>query len=186
MAQNEYLVDGADMTTVADAIRAKGGTTAPLSFPEGMVEAINAIETGGGGADPVINPLTITENGTYTAPSGVDGYSPVTVNVSGGIRGTEVIITSAVTSALELAKAILPSYPNDFEPNAVYAARWEGIGNSTPINNQIGVFIIMTNDVGNASGAALRHRSASWAPISITSQYDAAVTIGDKYVWYKL
>ena len=32
MAQNEYLVDGADMTTVADAIRAKGGTTAPLSF----------------------------------------------------------------------------------------------------------------------------------------------------------
>ena len=33
MAQNEYLVDGADMTVVADAIRAKGGTTAPLSFP---------------------------------------------------------------------------------------------------------------------------------------------------------
>ena len=38
----------------------------------------------GGGADPVINPLTVTENGTYTAPSGVDGYSPVTVNVAGG------------------------------------------------------------------------------------------------------
>lgn len=33
---------------------------------------------------PVINPLSVTENGTYTAPTGVDGYSPVTVNVQGG------------------------------------------------------------------------------------------------------
>lgn len=47
MAQNEYLVDGADMTTVADAIRAKGGTTAPLSFPEGMAEAVRDIPSGG-------------------------------------------------------------------------------------------------------------------------------------------
>lgn len=36
--------------------------------------------------DPVIQPLTVTENGTFTAANGVDGYSPVTVNVpsSGG------------------------------------------------------------------------------------------------------
>ena len=37
----------------------------------------------GGGAEPIINELTITENGTYTAPDGVDGYSPITVNVKG-------------------------------------------------------------------------------------------------------
>ena len=30
---------------------------------------------------PVIEPISITENGTYTAPEGVDGYDPVTVNV---------------------------------------------------------------------------------------------------------
>ena len=47
MAQNEYLVDGADMTTVADAIREKGGTTAPLSFPAGMAEAVRGIPSGG-------------------------------------------------------------------------------------------------------------------------------------------
>lgn len=29
----------------------------------------------------VIEPLEVAENGTYTAPDGVDGYSPVTVNV---------------------------------------------------------------------------------------------------------
>lgn len=36
------------------------------------------------GGTAVINPLSVTANGTYTAPVGVDGYSPVTVNVSGG------------------------------------------------------------------------------------------------------
>lgn len=46
MAQNEYLVDGADMTTVADAIREKGGTTAPLSFPAGMAAAVRNIQSG--------------------------------------------------------------------------------------------------------------------------------------------
>lgn len=38
------------------------------------------------GKETVIQALTITENGTYAAPAGVDGYSPVTVNVpSSGI-----------------------------------------------------------------------------------------------------
>lgn len=43
----EYLVQGASLTTVADAIREKGGTTAPLSFPEGMAEAVRNIQSGG-------------------------------------------------------------------------------------------------------------------------------------------
>lgn len=34
--------------------------------------------------EPNIQPLEITENGTYTAPSWVDGYSPIVVNVAGG------------------------------------------------------------------------------------------------------
>lgn len=41
--------------------------------------------TGGGGvAEPIIKPLEIIENGIYTASDGVDGYSPVTVNVPAG------------------------------------------------------------------------------------------------------
>lgn len=32
-------------------------------------------------AEPVIESLSVTQNGTYTVPSGVDGYNPVTVNV---------------------------------------------------------------------------------------------------------
>lgn len=42
----EYLTNTADLTAVADAIRAKGGTAAQLVYPSGFVSAIQAIETG--------------------------------------------------------------------------------------------------------------------------------------------
>ena len=38
---------------------------------------------GGGGSSVTVEPLSVTQNGTYTAPSG-KAYSPVSVNVSGG------------------------------------------------------------------------------------------------------
>lgn len=37
--------------------------------------------------NPVIKPLTITSNGDYTAPVGVDGYNPVEVKVEGSSGG---------------------------------------------------------------------------------------------------
>lgn len=43
----EFLVQGASLTAVADAIRERGGTTAPLSFPAGMAEAVRGIPSGG-------------------------------------------------------------------------------------------------------------------------------------------
>ena len=46
-----YLTTDTDLTAVADAIRAKGGTNDPLSFPQGFVDAVGAIETGGGGLE---------------------------------------------------------------------------------------------------------------------------------------
>jgi hypothetical protein len=53
-----------DLTAVANAIRAKGGTSASLSFPTGFIDAIDAIQTGGGGGIDV-NDLVMG-----TAPSG--------------------------------------------------------------------------------------------------------------------
>lgn len=43
----EYLVQDTSLTAVADAIREKGGTTAPLSFPAGMADAVRSIQSGG-------------------------------------------------------------------------------------------------------------------------------------------
>lgn len=44
---NEYAVNSADLTAVADAIRTKGGTTESLAFPDGFIAAIESLETGG-------------------------------------------------------------------------------------------------------------------------------------------
>ena len=43
----KYLVDGDDLTTIANHIRTKGGTSAALSFPSGFSDAIDDIESGG-------------------------------------------------------------------------------------------------------------------------------------------
>ena len=42
----------ANLTTIADAIRAKGGTSDALVFPSGFVSAVQAIQAGGGGTMP--------------------------------------------------------------------------------------------------------------------------------------
>lgn len=50
---------------------------------QAILAKVNALPEAGSGevVEPVIEELAITENGTYTAPDGVDGYSPVTVDV---------------------------------------------------------------------------------------------------------
>ena len=42
----DYLTTDTELTSVADAIRTKGGTSASLVYPTGFVSAINAISTG--------------------------------------------------------------------------------------------------------------------------------------------
>lgn len=51
---------------------------------DGYSSVVVDVQGGGGGT---IEPLSVTQNGTYTPPSGVDGYAPVIVNVSGGGGG---------------------------------------------------------------------------------------------------
>ena len=76
----EYLVHGASLTTVADAIREKGGTTAPLSFPAGMAEAVRNIQSGGdlSSVDVYIADFTSDVDLTVTAGA-VDKYARIVV-----------------------------------------------------------------------------------------------------------
>ena len=72
-------MNGADLKSVADAIRTKGGTSAGLLFPDGFVMAIGNIPSGGGST---LITKSITENGTYNASAdNADGYSSVSVSV---------------------------------------------------------------------------------------------------------
>lgn len=66
-----------------DEINTKGGTVPANKNMANLASAIGSISTG---SSTTIIPLDVTENGTYTAPTGT-AYSPVTVNVSGGSGG---------------------------------------------------------------------------------------------------
>ena len=71
--RNKYIESGVDIMD--------DNGEAPKYKPSEMATAINNLPKG---SEIVITALNITENGTYTAPTGVNGYSPVTVNVPTG------------------------------------------------------------------------------------------------------
>ena len=72
----EYLAKSEDLSAVADAIRAKGGTYAQLTFPGGMVEAINAIKTGSGATDVTDSIVSVAFSST-SASGAYDGFGGI-------------------------------------------------------------------------------------------------------------
>ena len=83
---NTYYDSDLTGEQIEQALEAINGVIVPanngkvLAINNGKIEA-RSVQWGGGSA--VVQPLSVTQNGTYNPPSGVDGYSPVMVNVSG-------------------------------------------------------------------------------------------------------
>lgn len=71
----KYLIEEATLTGIADAVREKKGTT-DLIQVSNLATEISNIQGGG-----TVEELTITSNGTYNPPAGIDGFAPVVVNV---------------------------------------------------------------------------------------------------------
>lgn len=68
-----------DLTSVANAIRTKGGTSSQLAFPSGFVSAINNIPTGGGGTPISADGITTVAESESVYPA--TGYNAL-INVS--------------------------------------------------------------------------------------------------------
>lgn len=83
----EYLVDSADITLVANAIRAKGKTSGQLSFPSGFVSAVQAIS----GLPELKIAVTTVAGAAVTAAKG-------SLSVS-GTAGTDGVCTLTVPEA---------------------------------------------------------------------------------------
>ena len=115
-------------------------TPEPITREEMFLSMISGGGTGGSG--PVIESLTVTENGTYNVPEGVDGYNPVTVEVASGGGGGDIdalfdgSITEIISNATEINKAYITyglyslervSFPNAVKIGAS-AFRWTNDG----------------------------------------------------------
>ena len=107
----EYLTNTADLTAVANAIRAKGGTSDPLVYPDGFVTAIQAIETGGGGgSDEIVNSLLdrtisgayVNNTATVIGVYGLAGCTKLTSVVLPAVRRTE---GNSMTGCAAMTKA---------------------------------------------------------------------------------
>lgn len=106
----DKLVDSAQLdsglTSIANAIRTKGGTSAQMAFPAGFVSAVQAIPTG-------ITPtgtkqISITQNGTTTEDVTQYADAEITVNVSGGggISTDDIANGTAPSGAITLSSAV--------------------------------------------------------------------------------
>lgn len=69
-----YLVNGSDLTSIADAIRKKGETSALLKFPDDFLNTINAIQSGG---------VTVTD-GIVVKARDANGY-PTSLDIYGDL-----------------------------------------------------------------------------------------------------
>ena len=104
-----------------DMVAQRGGTVPARKNMENLDDAIATIPSG---SSTTITPLSVTENGTYTAPTGT-AYSPVTVNVSGGESigiPREVSSGGMYRMPADNFTFSLPANAKSIGPNALYYA----------------------------------------------------------------
>lgn len=81
---NTYAASDEGKVVSSGALVAQTSTTVTQNGTYDTTENDEVVVNVSGGGSAVVQALSVTQNGTYTPPSGVDGYAPVTVSVSGG------------------------------------------------------------------------------------------------------
>lgn len=102
------------LTTVADAIRTAGGTTATMSFPTGMVDAISSLSSGGGGTEELSALLKIFGCSDYE-------ISVVSGDVSYAQTRIDIPITNETLKS-SLRFILIPGTNSLFTANAIKKA----------------------------------------------------------------
>ena len=138
-----YIVDGNALTNIADAIREKGGTTSSLIFPQGFIDAINAIDGGGSILKKItISTATTTGADTYDAIQAQLESSEVNwiafVNDDNYITGEGDKCVAVVGSYSTNQRAL---YRNDASYNYMRKMDYSASTMKVPANTEFNVFV---------------------------------------------
>lgn len=127
-----YLTDGDDLTSVANAIRAKSGGSSQLAFPAGFVSEIQAIPSGGGLQWELIGETTIAL-AEYTNTT-----TEETIDTGINIKGTDwaygiVYITcdSPITTSTEWGMTVEMFQRYTSNGSLMYSAACQQKGSAT-------------------------------------------------------
>ena len=118
----------AGMTSVADAIRAKAGTTEPLAWPDGFITAISGIETGGGDSaagvidKSVVNITSDAADVGQYAFYGCDQLEtvsfPMATKIQGGaFAGCKALVSVSAPNVTEITSDVTDYFHFDIDGN---------------------------------------------------------------------
>lgn len=129
----EYKTTSTELTTIANAIRTKGGTSQPLEYPTEFVSAIQNIPSGGSvqSKSKTYTPTESRQTETVTPDNGYIGLSSVNITVD-AIQ-TE---TKSVTPT-EMAQTITPSSGKYLTEVEVGAIDSNYVGSGVPIRQML-------------------------------------------------
>ena len=116
------------LTSIADAIRAKGSTTDMLTL-DGMVEAINAIETGSGATDVTDSVVSVAFSATNAtgARDGLYGIIPEDAKIA--IFHFQGDLSNASSN-----QCLLAIFPKMYLGSAMSYVRWKNSSYNFEIN----------------------------------------------------
>lgn len=153
----EYLVTDTELTSVADEIRTKGGTSSPLLFPTEFITAIANIPSGGGGLEYETGVFTpsqdvtsndVTFSNTHnTYPVFWTYYDTATTKAPAASFVYEwgYCVTPAVTASGFYFQRVSSGLICYGEHKAIY---WNSSGNASSSGD---VFLYPSDDVQHAS-----------------------------------
>lgn len=192
----DKLVDStqldADLTSVANAIRTKGGTSAQMAFPAGFVNAVNAIPTGGGGGG--VDPFPIPDG--YYPPA---NYQKLLYADSSSEQICDTGVHPTLETKVEIAGYFIPGVYGEYKAmcgcddpkillsaNNYSASVYWAFGNKpdySTIRNQISGIPIFTNSKVEArvTNSPFPDIATSCGATSMSGSADTTIGIFGRY-----